>query len=505
MSDSHSPNSASTLIDPVTPVENKTCPGCHLTVLDENGGVVVAFGQSFFHVGCFKCAKCRDMVTADTNLLLLSDGQPVCSTCSYSCSLPFWTKPSLLATTVTTPIASNVVLVTTVSTSLYSPRQVKMTMAPLDEIDDRVREAHQQRESAQLDDLTVRSLEELQTNSRSMSPAEQQWTEPLSPAEAGHGNQPSSQPTIPPRPKPIDLTGKVSTISQQPDIKGSLLEFYLGEWEIDEEQHFKEWVETCIGLDHQHLLGISGHVTIGDSIYSVSPWMRNGNIREHIRINPNVDRLRLLSEVASALEYLHENEIVHGDICGKNVLINGDGKAFVCGFNLSGYLRPSFDLTRARWFSPEMMTSTGLTPPTEKGDVWSFGSLGIEVFTGQDPYSSYQDYYVPILLNRGTPPADRGSTRVDMSSNMWDLLESCWQTDPTERPSMSDIHLAICEILPRGVDRQQSTFSGRDGRDRDSAFTMESASTHGSDRGRSSVFTSSVYRSSLATFVSADD
>jgi Rho-type GTPase-activating protein 1/2 len=43
--------------------------------------------QSFFHIDCFKCAKCRDRVTADTNLLLLSDGQPVCSNCSYSCSV----------------------------------------------------------------------------------------------------------------------------------------------------------------------------------------------------------------------------------------------------------------------------------------------------------------------------------------------------------------------------------------------------------------------------------
>jgi LIM domain len=43
--------------------------------------------QSFFHIDCFKCAKCHDRVTADTNLLLLSDGQPVCSNCSYSCSL----------------------------------------------------------------------------------------------------------------------------------------------------------------------------------------------------------------------------------------------------------------------------------------------------------------------------------------------------------------------------------------------------------------------------------
>lgn len=55
--------------------------------MDENGGVVIAFGQSFFHIDCFKCAKCHDRVTADTNLLLLSDGQPVCSNCSYSCSV----------------------------------------------------------------------------------------------------------------------------------------------------------------------------------------------------------------------------------------------------------------------------------------------------------------------------------------------------------------------------------------------------------------------------------
>ncbi|KAI0317192.1 hypothetical protein OF83DRAFT_1059040 [Amylostereum chailletii] len=72
---------------PDSGAENKVCPGCQQSVMNENGGVVIAFGQSFFHVECFKCAKCHDTVTADTNLLLLSDGQPVCSNCSYSCSV----------------------------------------------------------------------------------------------------------------------------------------------------------------------------------------------------------------------------------------------------------------------------------------------------------------------------------------------------------------------------------------------------------------------------------
>ncbi|WWC71939.1 uncharacterized protein I206_105898 [Kwoniella pini CBS 10737] len=61
------------------------CGGCHEVIDQESGGVVVAFGSSLWHVDCFKCAKCKNKVSADTNLLLLSDGSPVCGNCSYQC------------------------------------------------------------------------------------------------------------------------------------------------------------------------------------------------------------------------------------------------------------------------------------------------------------------------------------------------------------------------------------------------------------------------------------
>ncbi|KAF7315358.1 Signal transducer [Mycena indigotica] len=72
---------------PTPDVDNRICPGCKRSAVTEQGGLVVAFGQSFFHVDCFKCAKCGDQVTADTNLLLLSDGSPICANCSYSCNV----------------------------------------------------------------------------------------------------------------------------------------------------------------------------------------------------------------------------------------------------------------------------------------------------------------------------------------------------------------------------------------------------------------------------------
>ncbi|KAG9316844.1 RhoGAP-domain-containing protein [Chiua virens] len=72
---------------PLVDIENRLCPGCKKSAVNESGGLVVAFGQSFFHVDCFKCAKCSNQVTADTNLLLLSDGSPICANCSYNCNI----------------------------------------------------------------------------------------------------------------------------------------------------------------------------------------------------------------------------------------------------------------------------------------------------------------------------------------------------------------------------------------------------------------------------------
>ncbi|KAF8134448.1 RhoGAP-domain-containing protein [Boletus edulis] len=72
---------------PLVDIENRICPGCKKSAVSESGGLVVAFGQSFFHVDCFKCAKCNNQVTADTNLLLLSDGSPICADCSYNCNI----------------------------------------------------------------------------------------------------------------------------------------------------------------------------------------------------------------------------------------------------------------------------------------------------------------------------------------------------------------------------------------------------------------------------------
>jgi serine/threonine protein kinase len=111
------------------------------------------------------------------------------------------------------------------------------------------------------------------------------------------------------------------------------------------------------------------------------------------------------------------------------------------------HLQPA--VSRARWLAPEQITSASVAAPTEKTDIWSFGLLCLEVFTGKDPYHGHSDFYVPVLLSQGTHPEHPGSTAVGLSPKMWDLMQSCWQIDPGQRPSMSEIQSTIRDILPR--------------------------------------------------------
>lgn len=71
--------------EPLSPGADKICGGCKDLIDNDAAGTVVSFGAKYFHIDCFRCSKCQERVTADTNLLLLSDGTPVCSTCSYQC------------------------------------------------------------------------------------------------------------------------------------------------------------------------------------------------------------------------------------------------------------------------------------------------------------------------------------------------------------------------------------------------------------------------------------
>lgn len=114
-------------------------------------------------------------------------------------------------------------------------------------------------------------------------------------------------------------------------------------------------------------------------------------------------------QILLGLNYLHENDIIHRDIKGANMLVDNKGGIKISDFGVSKKVEDSAysevyceDITDAIpdlmtgnrahrpslqgsvfWMAPEVVKQTAYT---QKADIWSVGCLVVEMLTGEHPY-----------------------------------------------------------------------------------------------------------------------
>jgi Protein tyrosine and serine/threonine kinase len=77
--------------------------------------------------------------------------------------------------------------------------------------------------------------------------------------------------------------------------------------------------------------------------------------------------------------------------------------------------------------------------------------LCIEIFTENAPYSEVtNEMFIPVVIGKGSPPLRPGNsaTARGLSDAMWDLMNQCWQLQPTSRPSMTKVREVIQNMHP---------------------------------------------------------
>ncbi|KAJ7126292.1 kinase-like domain-containing protein, partial [Mycena epipterygia] len=200
-------------------------------------------------------------------------------------------------------------------------------------------------------------------------------------------------------------------------------------------------------LSHPNLLPFFGLYYLESRLCLVSPWMENGHLLEFLRnASADTDRLSLILDVVMGLEYLHTEQVVHGDLKATNILITPSGRTCIADFGLSTItdavsLRFTHSTTNvqggtARYQAPEVLS--GERPNHYGSDIYAFACVCYEILTGKAPFFEIlNDIIVSIRVIAGDRPSQPEVTVCD--TILWILLQDCWQQNPDIRPSTQQI------------------------------------------------------------------
>ncbi|CAL1358621.1 unnamed protein product [Linum trigynum] len=231
-------------------------------------------------------------------------------------------------------------------------------------------------------------------------------------------------------------------------------------------------VTVCSGIDHRG----------NDFKALVYEFMENGSLEDWLHpVENNSDetsrslnfrqRLNIAVDIVYALDYLHhqcETPIVHCDLKPSNILLDEEKTGRVGDFGLARFRPSSFNnpsATSPISSSIGIKGTVGYAPPeygmgnevSTQGDVYSYGILLLELFTGRRPtdeifrdglnlqnfvrnglsqqHQLLHEVLDPILLNELLI----GRVSEKVATSILDIGLACSSDSPQERPSISQV------------------------------------------------------------------
>lgn len=145
-------------------------------------------------------------------------------------------------------------------------------------------------------------------------------------------------------------------------------------------------------LQHPHILALIDFGTYESYPYIVKEYAANGSLRERLRklrgqALPYNEAITILRQIGEALQFAHQEHVIHCDLKPENVLFNAQQNALVADFDIARITKTVHTSVTSLGGTPTYMAPEQFRGKAySESDQYSLACMAYEMLTGQRPF-----------------------------------------------------------------------------------------------------------------------
>ena len=194
-------------------------------------------------------------------------------------------------------------------------------------------------------------------------------------------------------------------------------------------------------LQHPHIVPLLDSGEAAGFPYAVMPLIEGETLASRLTRPPRLEighALRYAGQIASALDYAHQKQVVHRDIKPENILLS-HGYALVADFGIARALGlasevqltgPGSPIGTLAYMSPEQ--AMGRADIDGRTDIYSLACVTFEMLTGRSAVDGVSVQQILRQQATASPPPIR-SVRPDIPASVAAAIDRSLDRDPAKR------------------------------------------------------------------------
>lgn len=168
-------------------------------------------------------------------------------------------------------------------------------------------------------------------------------------------------------------------------------------------------------LSHPNIVNVHDTMMVDGDHLIVMDYVSGGSLQDVLKQQGMLDiayALKIAHDIASAMVFVHDEDIIHRDIKPDNILISREGIARLTDFGMARFTYMSRLTTKdlmlgsMLYMAPEQF-KTG--EAVKQSDIWAYGITLYEILAGEKPFLKPQDIIVTpqipmVSMRPATPP-----------------------------------------------------------------------------------------------------